>query len=226
MSFPLGRDGAAHLDRENPVRIVGLTTAVAIALTVGLLLFAGSALAAPPGLNWGTEVNAGSCDTTGSPVVNVTHKVVNSVDSGLAGYWASEDYNRRIQLWDQGEGVYCAVVSYQGHFTGVAGQQSPGNAEPLDGDEGGAFEGGYRMTITGVLSAAPAWPIRGQIGAIDYECTVPVGFVVSCPGQVNWIDQYFESGYARKYEWWGWIYHGGRYGTWVNSSDGNSGDIA
>jgi len=193
---------------------------------VAFLFLSGSALAAPPGLNWGTEVNAGECERAGSPVVNATHKVVDSVDSGLAGYWASEDYNRRIQLWDQGGDTYCAIVSYQGHFTGVAGQQSPGNTETLDGDESGAFEGGYRMEISGDLRAEPSWPTRGHVGVVDYECTTPVGFVVSCPGQVNWIAQYFESGYAYGYEWWGWIYHGDRQGTWINSSDGNSGDIA
>ena len=193
--------------------------------TAALLFLAGSALASPPTLNWGTEVNAGECETKGSPVVNVTHKVVDSVDPGVAGYWASEDYNRRIQLWDQGGGVYCAIVSYQGHFTGVAGQQSPYNTEPLDGDEDGAFQGGYRMIISGDLLTEPSWPTRGPVDTVDYECTTPVGFAVDCPGAVNWIDQYFEPGYAYEYEWWGWIYHGGRHGTWVNSSDGNAGDI-
>lgn len=201
------------------------TASLAVMLTAALLFFAASAGAAPASLNWGAEVNAGRCETTGSPVVNVNYKVVDSVDSGLAGYWASEDYNKQVQLWDQGGGVYCAVVSYLGHFTGIAGQQSPGNTETLDGNERGAFQGGYDMTITGELLAEPTWPTRGQIGAIDYECTTPVGFIVSCPGSVNWIDQYFEPGYGTAYEWWGWVYHGGRYGTWVNSSDGNAGEI-
>jgi len=202
------------------------TASLTVTLTAALLFFAASAPAAPPGLNWGAEVNAGKCQTKGSPVVNVTHEVVDSVDSGLAGYWASEDYNKRIQLWDQGDGVYCAVVSYLGHFTGVAGQQSPDDTEPLDGSERGSFQGGYRMIITGDLLAEPTWPARGQLGVIDYECTTPVGFAVSCPGSVNWIDQYFDSGYHKEYAWWGWIYHGGRYGVWVNSSDGNAGNIA
>ena len=26
-------------------------------------------------------------------------------------------------------------------------------------------------------------------------------------------------------QWWGWIYHGGNNGAWVNSSAGNQGDI-
>lgn len=213
------------MNRKYRVQIAGFTASLALSLTAALLALAAPALAAPPSLNWGTEVNAGECETTGSPVVNVTHKVLNSVDSGLAGYWASEDYNKRIQLWDQGDGVYCAVVSYEGHFTGVAGQQSPYNTEPLDGDENGAFQGGYRGIISGNLLAKPTWSTRGRVSTVDYECTSPVGFKVDCPGSVNWVDQYFQPGYKFSYDWWGWIYHGGRHGTWVNSSDGNAGDI-
>ncbi len=195
---------------------------LACVMMAAFLFPAGSALAAPPTLGWGAEVNAGRCDTSGRPVVNVVHKVTGSVDSGEAGnYWAYSRYNKRIQLWDQGEGVYCAVVGYLGRFSGVAGQQSPGNTEPLDGDENGTFQGGYRAIVSGELLAQPGWPTRGQLGAFDYECDI----AGNCPGAVNWLAQYFESGYAFEYEWWGWIYRGGRHGTWVNSSDGNAGDV-
>lgn len=186
------------------------------------LAFAAPAVAAPAKLSWGAQVNPGSCETHGSPVVNVTHDVDNSVDSGFGGYWAFIDYGRTIQLWDQGDGSYCAVVGYQGRFEAVAGQQSPGNVEPLDGDEDGTFHGGYRALITGELLEEPTWPIRGRIDEIDHECTI-AGI---CPGAVNWVDQYFESGSDFEYEWWGWIYRGGRHGTWVNASEGSSGDIA
>jgi hypothetical protein len=211
------------MNRKYRVQIAGFTVSLALALTVALLVFAASALAAPPNVNWGTQVNAGECATTGSPVVNVTHKVVNSVDSGVGGNnWAFEDYNKRIQVWDQGGGAYCAVVSYLGHFTGVAGQQSPGNTAPLDGDEDGTFQGGYRAVITGDLLVEPTWPTRGRIGVIDYGCDIGG----NCPGAVSWVDQYFQASSKFKYAWWGWIYHGGRHGTWVNSSDGNAGDIS
>lgn len=224
MSLSLDPTRTGSTDRGRAPRLAGLAGSLALALAA-LLLSAVPAAAAPPTLSWGSELGGGQCETGGAPVVDVNYKVVNSVDSGLAGWWASEDYNKQVQLWDQGEGAYCAVVSYLGHFTGVAGQQSPGNTEPLDGSERGTFQGGYRMVITGELLAEPTWPTRGQLGAIDYECTTPVGFNVSCPGSVDWIDQYFEPGYGEGLDWWGWIYHGGRYGTWLNTSDGNSGDI-
>jgi hypothetical protein len=210
------------MNRKHALKIVGVPTSFALTLTAALLLCVASAVAEPTGLNWGTEVNAGECDTTGSPVVNVTYGVVDSVDSGEGhNYWAFEDYDKRIQLWDQGKGAYCAVVGYQGRFTAVAGQQSPGDTGLLDGDENGTFQGGYRMVIAGELLDEPGWPTHGRAGVYDYGCDI----AGNCPGAVNWIDQYFEPGYGEAFVWWGWIYHGGRYGTWVNSSDGNAGDI-
>ena len=59
----------------------------------------------------------------------------------------------------------------------------------------------------------------GLAGGVDGR--IPTAFA---PGW-NWVGQYFESGYNFTYEWWGWIYHAGKHGTWVNSIDGNSGDI-
>lgn len=183
---------------------------------------AAPAPAAPPALNWGSQVSADQCETTGRPVVNISYEVINSVDSGTGGNnWAFESYDKRIQLWDQGGGVYCAVVGYLGRFFGVSGEQSPGNTEPLDGDERGTFQGGYRATVTGDLLDEAAWPTHGQAGVVDYECDIDG----NCPGSVDWVGQYFQPGAALELVWWGWIYHGGRYGVWVNSSDGNAGDI-
>jgi hypothetical protein len=222
VSFRLDPERAAHADRKNARRIIGMATSAAFVLTAALLFLAASAPAAPPTLGWGTEVNPGQCETSGSPIVNVNYKVINSVDSGTAGnYWAFTDYSKRVQLWQQGDDAYCAVVSYQGHFAGEEGQRSPGDTESLDGDEDGTFQGGYRATITGELLADPTWPARGHVGVIDHGCDISG----ACPGRDNWVEEYFGPGYGFEYAWWGWIYHGARHGTWVNSSDGNAGDI-
>jgi hypothetical protein len=44
-------------------------------------------------------------------------------------------------------------------------------------------------------------------------------------GVDDWEPIYLNPGWKATYEWWGFIYHGGSNGTWVNSGDGNSGDI-
>lgn len=97
----------------------------------------------------------------------------------------------------------------------------PGATNILDGDEDGVLQGGYDATVVGTILASPAWPTRGFVGEHDYQCDI----VANCPGYVSWLAQYFAPGYSFTYNWWGWIYRAGKHGVWINSSDGNSGDI-
>lgn len=178
-------------------------------------------------LNWGSKINVGQCDESLKLVIDVTQKVLNDVDSGEAGNnWAFDNYVRQIQVWVQSDGSYCALVRYKGMFDGQENQQSPGTLSSppgglLSGEEDGSFEGGYRAIIMGTLKSNPDWSTRGSIGTFDYQCTI-AGI---CPGYKNWVDQYFNPGYVFLFDWWGWIYHCGNCGTWVNSIDGNSGDV-
>jgi len=161
------------------------------------------------------------CDTNGAPVINVTQKIVNTIDSGLSGYWAYDDLNRVIKVYDNGDGTFCAEVTYQGKFDAVAEKTSPGDvAALLDGSEDGTFNGGYQATITGALLAEPLWKTNGSVGTTDYACNIDTA---SCTA-VNWLDQYFEAGYVFAYDFWGWTYNH-KNCVWVNSSEGNSGDI-
>ncbi|HHT9125117.1 MAG TPA: hypothetical protein ACFYD6_04780 [Candidatus Brocadiia bacterium] len=195
-------------------------------ILLGLLVFGGWAIAAPsvPHLNWGSEVNPGQC-SDGQLVINVTHKVTNDADSSVTGkYWAYDNYKRLIQVWQVGTDTFCAVIRYQGAFTTVA-TNSPENT---DGDGiaagiKGTFEGGYRATITGTLDPSPSYRTRGNIGTFDYGWDGNPDNGPSSP--FSWVSTYFTSVDSFTYEWWGWVYHGGSNGTWVNSVDGNQGDI-
>lgn len=206
---------------------LGKTAAASGGLVVGGSALVGAATARgnrPCTLNWGRKLNAAACD--GEPVINATQEVVNDIDSGHHGYWAYDDYRRVIQAWEVSTGVYCAVVKYQGSFDGVAGQLSPGKGEaggePLTGAEDGTLQGGYTATIEGTLVSDPRWPLRGFVGTTDYEGDVEAG---TRPGAVDWVsDVYFENS-DFSFDWWGWIYHGGRCGTWVNAIDEDCGDV-
>jgi hypothetical protein len=188
------------------------------ALLVGLLLLGGQAMAAPSGphLNWGTNVNPGQCPQ-GKLVINVTYKVV-TIDSGEAeNIWADDYANRHLQVWQTGDDTFCALVQDTGHFVTREGR-SPGDSDDIAAGIEGTYQGGLRMTITGAaLKTSPDYPTRGRMGTVYY--TEPIGSVV------HWADEYFVSGYSYALDWWGWIYRTPRNGTWVNSSDGNSGDI-
>lgn len=190
-------------------------------LVVSMIAVSASSSRANPSLNSGKELSAANCDTSGKPVINVTQKVVNSIDSGEGGnYWAYDNFNRHIQVWQNTTTEYCALVQYDGKFDSQAGQQSPGNTDTLSGKEDGTFKGGYRAKITGALRSEPGYKTNGSIGTVDYQCNIGG----NCPGAVNWVGEYFGPSYTFSYEWWGWSYNY-KNNTWVNSSDGNSGDI-
>lgn len=200
------------------------TLPVVPALMALLFLCPASVMAGPSErLNFGAELNAAQCDPAGGNlVINVVQRITGDIDSGVGGnYWAIDEYNRHIQVWEVGPGSFCAVVKYTGSFSTVAGV-SPGATGTLSADVTGTLEGGYRAVITGTLKSAPLWKTKGNVGSYDYGCDPSNG---TCTGRSSWTDKYFEDGYGFSYAWWGWTYHAGDNGSWVNSSDGNSGDI-
>lgn len=189
-------------------------------------LLASTAFAAPPAhdapINWGVQIN-GQCASDGDLLVNVTMQITNDIDSAVGGgFWAIDSFNKTIQIWTTPDAaVYCARVMYLGKFVAVKGT-SPQGSGSLAGGEKGSFEGGYWATITGTLSATPAWQTNGNVGVFNFGCNPSTGV---CSNAFSWLDQYFSSISDFAYNWWGWTYHGGKNGTWNNVSTGNSGDI-
>ena len=197
---------------------------LAMALLGILLVASGASSAGPnrPTLNWGKEVNPSNCPK-GKVVVNITHDVINSADSGIGGnFWASINYRKHIKIIQTDENTFCVLTTFIGYFTTVEGA-SPGNTDTISAGITGPFQGGYRQTYTGTLNPDPSWPTQGYIGTFDHDWDETPGDTPN--GDVDdWEDVYL-SGWTRSWDWWGFIYHGGRHGTWVNSDDGNEGDI-
>lgn len=171
----------------------------------------------------------------GNPVIDVTQKVQNDADSGVAGnYWAFDYYARHVTVWQIATGVesapntYCAIVTYDGKFYTVPGQIGPQDIppgalintstnEPVNGD----MSGGRRATIVGTLLLTPSWTTHGSVGTTNYQCNI----TGVCLGAISWPGQYFTGGYTYNDDWWGWQYKGGSHGMWINSSEGNTGNI-
>jgi len=206
-------------------------------LVVFWLLLVQQAVAKPSEhLNFGTQLNAAECNTTGARlVINVIQHIIGDADSGEFGnYWAYDEFQRRIQVWQLSENpdTFCAVLKYMGSFVTVPGQ-SPGFFDPDANDTvaagvTGTFEGGYRSTVfTGTLKDSPDYRTRGNIGTFNYMCVIMPGVPggAACPGYQDWTTFYFSSTVGFDLAWWGWVYHAGNNGSWVNSIDGNSGDI-
>jgi len=201
----------------------------AISISAGAIMLGASilpAFGATESLNWGSEVNAGQCPK-GKQVINVTHKVLNDVDSAVGGgVWATDNYNRKVQIWQTGEDTFCAIVSYKGGFVTDDGNSPQGTGTIVEGIKG-TMQGGYRATFTGALKPDPAESTHGNLGTFDYDCDVETdpGDHSTCTGLFSWPSTYIDDFGNFSYDWWGWIYHAGNNGTWVNSSGGNSGDI-
>lgn len=171
------------------------------------------------------ELTRSKCNASGDPVINVTQKVQNDVDSGFspnayfpgeANYWNVESYTRHIKVWQTGEGAWCATVAYDGgHFNAFYRQTGPAGTGLIGSDVDGEMRGGYRATFTGTLSSTPLWPTNGNVGTFNYSCDLHA----NCTGRVDWVAQYFPgyAGFAQP--WWGWIYKAGSHGTWINAID-------
>jgi len=197
--------------------------AVLIVLVITPVMSSPTAAGPSEHLNWGSQLSSGpdSCPS-GKLVINVKQRVLNDVDSGVGGnFWAFDDFVRGIQVVEIGASTYCATVRYQGQFTTIAGT-APGGTGTVDSGVVGSFEGGYVSTVfTATLLSSPNQRTRGNIGTFDYSCD-PAG---NCPGYVDWTTLYFAAVSGFDLGWWGWVYHAGNNGSWVNSVDGNSGNI-
>lgn len=172
------------------------------------------------------------CAPVGDPEIDVTEDVTNSLDSGVGGnWWAYIDYERSIRAFE--ENSLFVIVQYDGEFTSVEGP-SPQNTGTVGAGVTGTMTGGYLARVHGELLGEPTWPTEGYVGLHDHAATwtdtdddgiFDIG-EEDLPGYVNWLDQYFEE-WILRYIWWGWQYtplcEGN--GFWINSQDGNEGDI-
>jgi hypothetical protein len=213
------------------LRIVGLVAVIVLAVISTPLV----ASAQAPSLNWGSQVNPSRCPTDQGyryMEINVTRKVDDDVAlySAIApasGAWATRDFNQHIQVWQVGVAGdverFCALVRYQGSFETLGGKLSPGGADPsVTKGVDGSFEGGYLLVFTAEELASPAFKTQGHIGTFNG----PIGLY-------DWLPFYFTNftvdlvTTSPAPTWWGWIYHGGNNGAWVNAIPpiGNQGDI-
>jgi hypothetical protein len=196
---------------------------VALAGLTAAAVMASSANANPSEkhLNWGQSLSASdTACPAGPPLINVNQKISDDIDSGVLGnYWAYDEIVRHITVVSLGSNNYCASVQYQGSFTTVNGS-SPGGTGTIADGVIGTFQGGYTADFTGTFN--PTVKTKGSIGTVDYACNTSTG---SCPGYVDWTIQFFTGVGGFNQVWWGWVYHAGNNGNWVNALSGNSGDI-
>lgn len=207
-----------------------------------LLLACSIALASPAAfagpasvhLKWGSFLNSQTGQTScpsGTQIINVVEKVANDYDSGYAGNaWALDNYVRQIKVLDTGGGTYCATVSYEGNFSTLSGT-SPDKTGLVGDGVLGTYEGGYTLTFDGTLLPSATKKANGSVGRYDYACDPNYKNTYdesNCAGYVDWTTWYFSSVSHPGYLWWGWTYHAGSNGSWIDAANvptSQAGDI-
>jgi hypothetical protein len=172
------------------------------------------------------QLDSSHCSLTkqSKNVANVSFRMINDYDSGVAGNaWANDTVHRELRIWQVSPGMFCATITDWAKFVTFAGPSPNGTGTVTAGIPGSIRGGEVTGVFPGTLNPAPAYPTRGNIGfdnTFDLHCTA----AYTCPGAKPTIDSYV-SGYDGRLQWWGWQYVTSGHGIWVNSQDGNSGDI-
>ena len=120
---------------------------VALVMMAAFALPSTSALAAPP--DPGSFLNASGVPAGSVLCLNINYKVTNDEDSKVGGgYWALDNYNKAVQVWQLPDGSFYAVVRYEGKWQTFAGALSPQQGVAFTKDGSGTFQGGYIATFT------------------------------------------------------------------------------
>jgi hypothetical protein len=167
-------------------------------------------------------ISAEQCRSAGShTIVDVHYTLINDYDSGFAGNaWANDTIKRHLQIWQGSNGSFCARVDDDGKFVTFAGP-SPSGQSTVSAGVKGEIEGGYVTTFfTGTLNPNPAYRTHGDLGTFDLMCTD----AYTCPGAHPSYLSYFSTTTGDDLAHWGWIYHAGNHGTWLNQDDVSSAD--
>ena len=211
------RPGVTTNQTEGEFMSMRKQTVLVVLAALALLLLVGMpALAQPTHSTWGSFVNAGGVPAGSTLVVNVTYKVTNDEDSGNAGYWALDSYNKQLKVWQGPDKTTFYVVGrYTGTWQTFAGALSPGSGVTQTRDASGPFEGGYVATFEFCGTINPGgYKANGNIGAFDLQGTktdVLLGTYgagqTGPPEPVSVLGLYFPGYQAFDYINWGWTYH-------------------
>ena len=165
----------------------------------------------------------------GKPVMALTYRVQNDVDTGIRGNtWAFDTYTRGVRVWRKSPGRFCSESTYSGEFTSIEGP-SPGGKTQLPAGIRGTFAGESVTTFRGRLAARGA-PLQGFLGVKDFACT-SADVKGECSGTWDWLHDYFTGVSGFRYTRYEFRYHATENGTgtWSDMLAGGkihySGDI-
>ena len=136
----------------------------------------------------------------------------NYADSGYVGAWAYDTVNRRLRIWKQTGGVFCAQISDDGTSYVAIGGFSPAGGGDLNAGVTGTFTGGSSSP------GSTASSIRAQaFGSHARLVRRELQHAVRVQGRLPVVDQLLQQRHSR----WvrgvrGWLYDAGPSGTWLD----------
>jgi len=147
----------------------------------------------------------------GKPVMAVTYRVQNDVDTGIKGNtWAFDTYTRAVRVWRRAPGRFCSSSTYDGEFTTIEGW-SPGGKTQLPAGIRGPFAGASVTTFRGRLDPRGA-PLQGFLGVKDFACS-SADVKGECIGTWDWLHDYFTGVAGFRYSRYEFRYHATENGT-------------
>lgn len=170
-----------------------------------------------------------------SPIVDVTYKYANAMDSGNYGYWALDNYTENLKIYPTSNpNVYQVnVTDMNGTFCTFAGLPSPENGTPELDNGCGTIIGGYNGYLT---TSQPLNATIQSLGEIDLGGTQAKLLAQNTTGvssaYTTWINAYFPGTISPGGSWssvfsepnWGWSYYLQNQ-NWVDSSNGITGNM-
>jgi hypothetical protein len=154
--------------RKN-ARIVAITAVLVVLIALPLVLYNTPNTHSNSQTNSSDNVGYQFNYTSYPMVLNITLNETNGEIPGKYGYWALENYTRRVRAWKSSNLTYIIAVNMTGTWATFTGALSPykGTAELENGT--GTFYVNYVSTVIGSLNNSRA--LSGYVGSFNLNGT-------------------------------------------------------
>ena len=190
-------------------------------LVMATLAMVTTAFAAPSLKLDKPDISSKQCKPNGAgaqQLVDVHFTILNDADSGFGPTglaWANDTIDRHLRIYQLDDGRFCVNVADHGKFVTYAGDGPGDGTSTLAAGIKGELEGGYASNFFNA-TFSPTLPTHGNLGTFDDACDQSFNCTGSHPNYLSYLSAVSgENIFAQ----WGWIYHAGKHGTWLNQDD-------
>ncbi len=186
------------------------------------------------GASSGTTLRAYNGEIMTGPIVNITADIINNPDSGNYGYWALDNFVRKITVYQTSANSFVMNFADNGLAYTFAGVNSLGAGIPEPYNGVVQFTGYASTPFNGVFSpGSNAVATNGMLIGTFNNNGAPVGNTIDITNSIStfehYIDMYFTGATNYEPSTWSWTYTNATYpaneNKWVDAYTGISGEI-